>query len=111
MIYDFKVTGYDSEFNGIIKQGNNTFKLKRVIDGEMVQADITLKPTPSARLTKVIKQSDVRVRPKCEFYLQCGGCALQHIKYEEQLKMKQVLVSNLFKDTFDKEYEALWVVI
>lgn len=107
MIYDFKVTGYDSEFNGIIKQGNNTFKLKRVIDGEMVQADITLKPSPSARLTKVIKQSDVRVRPKCEFYLQCGGCALQHIKYEEQLKMKQVLVSNLFKDTFNKEYEVL----
>ena len=59
MIYDFKVTGYDSEFNGIIKQGNNTFKLKRVIDGEMVQADITLKPTPSARLTKVIKPSNI----------------------------------------------------
>ena len=107
MIEDYKVIGYDSEFKGIIKKGQNVFKLARVIDGEVVQADTVLKPKPNARLTKVLEPSVNRVRPVCEFYLQCGGCALQHIKYEEQLKMKQELVSNLFKDAFGKEFEVL----
>ena len=83
MIEDYKVIGYDSEFKGIIKKGQNVFKLARVIDGEVVQADTVLKPKPNARLTKVLEPSVNRVRPVCEFYLQCGGCALQHIKYEE----------------------------
>ena len=107
MIQDFKVIGYDSEFNGIIKQGATIFKVARVIDGENIQADIVLKPKPLARLTKVLTPADSRIRPVCEYYLQCGGCALQHIKYEEQLRMKQQLVSNLFKENFEQNYEVL----
>lgn len=107
MIEDYKVIGYDSEFKGIIKKGQNVFKLARVIEGEVVQADTVLKPKPNARLTKVLEPSVNRVRPVCEFYLQCGGCALQHIKYEEQLRMKQKLVEELFLSTFGKNYEVL----
>ena len=89
MIEDFKVIGYDSEFKGIIKKNNQVFKLTRVIEGEVVQADVVLGNKPSARLTKILEPSKNRQKPICEFYTQCGGCSLQHIKYEEQLKMKQ----------------------
>lgn len=107
MIEDFKVIGYDSEFKGIIKKNNQVFKLTRVVEGEIVQADIVLGNKPSARLTKVLEPSVYRQKPICEFYTQCGGCSLQHIKYEEQLKMKQKMVYELFKNNLDKAYEVL----
>lgn len=107
MIEDYKVLGYDSEFKGIIKKNNQVFKLSRVIEGELVQADVILGNKPSCRLTKVIESSIHRQRPICEFYAQCGGCSLQHIKYEEQLRMKQKLVYDLFKNNLDKAYDVL----
>lgn len=107
MIEDFKVIGYDSEFKGIIKKNNQVFKLTRVVEGEIVQADIVLGNKPSARLTKVLEPSVYRQKPICEFYIQCGGCSLQHIKYEEQLKMKQKMVYELFKNNLNKAYEVL----
>ena len=107
MINNYKVIGYDSEFSGIIKEGSTTLYLPRTIKGETVQADVVLKPVPKARLTKVVEAAPSRIRPVCEYYLQCGGCTLQHIKYEEQLRMKQELVSNLFKEAFNKDYEVL----
>jgi len=32
--------------------------------------------------------SEVRSQPECSLYERCGGCALQHISYEEQLRWK-----------------------
>mgnify|MGYP003295715014 CR=1 FL=1 len=107
MINRYKVIGYDPEFKGIIKEGNTTLYLPRVIKGETVEADIILKPFAQARLTKVVEPNLNRVKPICEYYIQCGGCALQHINYEEQLRMKQELVSNLFVEAFGKKYEVL----
>ena len=33
--------------------------------------------------------------PDCDIYVQCGGCNLRHIKYEETLKIKKHKVQNL----------------
>ncbi|MGL4373985.1 MAG: 23S rRNA (uracil(1939)-C(5))-methyltransferase RlmD, partial [Turicibacter sp.] len=41
-----------------------------------------------AELIRVKKKSKFRCQPECEVYGQCGGCQLQHMKYEEQLRVK-----------------------
>lgn len=107
MIEDFKVIGYDSEFKGIIKKNNQIFKIPRVIEGEKIQADIVYSNKPICRLTKIIDPSINRQKPICEFYSKCGGCSLLHIKYDEQLRMKQQLVYSLFKNNLNKEYFVL----
>lgn len=107
MIEDFKVIGYDSEFKGIIKKNNQIFKISRVIEGEIIQADIVYGNKPTCRLTKIIDPSINRQKPICEFYSKCGGCSLLHIKYDEQLRMKQQLVYSLFKNNLNKEYFVL----
>lgn len=38
------------------------------------------------------KRSEHRVKPPCIIYEQCGGCQLQHLAYEEQLKGKRDIV-------------------
>ncbi len=49
-----------------------------------------------AKLLKVLEPSADRSQPPCPIYKQCGGCQLQHLNYEAQLKVKrQTVVDNL----------------
>ena len=43
------------------------------------------------------KTSIDRVEPLCKFYGKCGGCLLQHLKYEKQLEFKSELVTRTIK--------------
>ncbi|MBO8175225.1 MAG: 23S rRNA (uracil(1939)-C(5))-methyltransferase RlmD [Thermococcus sp.] len=36
----------------------------------------------------IIEFSPLRVEPKCKYFGKCGGCVLQHLPYEEQIKFK-----------------------
>lgn len=45
-----------------------------------------------ADLKEIIVKSPFRCTPKCEKFDECGGCNLQHLKYEEQLYIKRELV-------------------
>ncbi len=42
-----------------------------------------------ATIHKLIEPSPFRTTPPCQYFTVCGGCDLQHIKYENQLRIKQ----------------------
>ena len=49
-----------------------------------------------AVVLEVVEPSPERVEPECRFYARCGGCSLQHLSYEAQLRHKeQVLLGVL----------------
>ena len=60
------------------------------ITGEEVSARIfkQKKTWAQARLISVEKASEHRVDPPCPYFGKCGGCAYQHIAYDEQLAIK-----------------------
>ncbi|KAL7678581.1 putative (Uracil-5)-methyltransferase family, S-adenosyl-L-methionine-dependent methyltransferase [Plasmopara halstedii] len=46
---------------------------------------------------KLLESSNYRVNPLCTKYFgDCGGCNLQHVRYEQQLREKQQWIINLF---------------
>ena len=45
-----------------------------------------------AELVRVIEPSPDRVRPGCEYFGRCGGCALQHLAHDAQVRFKQGVV-------------------
>ncbi|QOY37871.1 23S rRNA (uracil(1939)-C(5))-methyltransferase RlmD [Anaerobacillus isosaccharinicus] len=50
------------------------------------------------RLLEVIKKSEDRVdEPPCQIFDQCGGCQLQHLSYDGQLKQKQKQVRDVLE--------------
>ncbi len=87
-------TGIDGE--GIGKIDGYTLFIKDAVLGDTVEAKImkAKKNYAYARLEKVIAPSPFRVTPKCEFARSCGGCQIQALDYNAQLKFKADKVRN-----------------
>jgi 23S rRNA (uracil1939-C5)-methyltransferase len=47
-----------------------------------------------AEIVDIIKPSALRIDAKCPFYGSCGGCNLQHIDYDSQLKVKAAILTD-----------------
>ena len=80
--------GIDGE--GIGKADGFTVFVKDAVIGDTVTAKIikAKKNYGYGRLMEVLKPSSYRVKPKCEFARQCGGCQLQALSYDQQLVFK-----------------------
>lgn len=51
----------------------------------------------AATMTALHRESALRVKPKCQYFGTCGGCAMQHLEPSAQVAMKQrVLEDNLW---------------
>lgn len=51
-----------------------------------------------AKVIKMHHKTQSRVEPKCPYFLECGGCKLQHLNQESQLKLKQDWISKEFDE-------------
>jgi len=70
-----------------------------LIPGEIIEAVIEKekKDYISASVLKLVEPSPERVKPECEYYGRCGGCHLQHIPYDLQVKLKGDILSDCLK--------------
>ncbi|SER97582.1 23S rRNA (uracil(1939)-C(5))-methyltransferase RlmD [Lachnobacterium bovis] len=86
--------GVDGE--GIGKYEGITFFIKDAVVGDLVEAKITKlkKNYGYARVEKIIKPSSDRVELKCSIAKRCGGCQIQQVSYQRQLKFKEDKVKN-----------------
>ena len=73
------------------------------IDGALPTETVTYQVTRSkdkyafANVVDVLKQSNLRVQPKCKHFGYCGGCKLQHLDAVGQVAAKQRLLENDIK--------------
>lgn len=61
------------------------------------------------KLMELKKASPERVEPTC--HVHCGGCQLQHMSYDLQLKMKQDQVHNVMKKVAHLEHVPVYPII
>lgn len=92
---------------GINGEGVGYFKRQVVfvpgaLPGEEIVAEAT-KVNPKfseAKIKKIRKKSEFRVQPPCPVYHECGGCQLQHLRYDQQLKEKRdIIIQSLERHT------------
>jgi 23S rRNA (uracil1939-C5)-methyltransferase len=93
------VSGLTHEGEGIVKSGIACF-VPGALPGERVQFRRTgrRKQHDEGQLDAVLERSPDRVKPRCEHFGVCGGCALQHLSSDAQRDVKQrELAENLFR--------------
>ena len=80
-----------NQAEGVARADGFTVFVLGALPGERVRARITnLKKTyATATLTEILEASPDRVEPRCPVYDVCGGCQLQHLAYDAQLREKQ----------------------
>ena len=90
-IEDIGVSG-----EGIGKVDGYTLFVKDTVIGDVVRVKImkAKKNYGYARLMDIIKPSKDRVETACPIARQCGGCQIQAMNYNAQLKYKQKLVKD-----------------
>lgn len=76
---------------GIGKIDGYALFVKDAVIGDRIEAKITKakKNYAYARLMKILEPSPDRVEAKCPVARQCGGCQIQELSYEKQLKFKE----------------------
>jgi 23S rRNA (uracil1939-C5)-methyltransferase len=85
--------------NGLVIFNNSKFEVAGVLPGEKCTIELVYKKEGTgARLVEILEPSKDRVAVKCPVYDKCGGCNLQHMSYEAELKFKSDKVKKLYQD-------------
>lgn len=76
---------------GIGKVDGYTLFVKDAVIGDVVEVKVmkAKKNYGYAKLINVLEPSKDRVQAKCSVARQCGGCQIQELSYEKQLKFKE----------------------
>ena len=90
------ITDIGTNGEGIGRVDGYTLFIKDAIIGDEVEAKIikAKKNYGYARLMNIITPSKDRIEPVCSVARQCGGCQIQEMDYQAQLRFKQELVKN-----------------
>lgn len=88
--YDIEITGVSSDGNGVCKVDGFTVFVPMTVTGDKGEIVIVkvLSKYAIGRMLDITTPSPIRQDPKCSVFKRCGGCHLQHIKYENQLEIK-----------------------
>ena len=89
-VFTAEITDLTSEGEGVGKTGGFTWFIKGTVPGDTVTASVmkVKKTYGYARAVEVIKASPDRVDARCPIAGPCGGCQIQGLSYEAQLRFK-----------------------
>ena len=92
------IESLDHEGRGIAHADGKVIFIEGALTGELVTYSSYRKKNnfEQAQVGKILKQSFMRVQPKCKNFGVCGGCSMQHLDARAQVAVKQrVLEDNL----------------
>lgn len=99
------VTALADDGRGIARFRGKVVFVRGALPGETVVARLTgfHKRYYEAELESVLEPSLDRLSPPCEYFQQCGGCHLQHMRYSAQLAAKESNVHRSLSKLFGED--------
>ena len=107
-IIETEITSLGINGEGVTRVNGKAVFIKGALVGEKVRAKIILvKPSFCVAIVeKILTPSPHRVAPLCPLFNKCGGCDIQHLSYDEQLKFKSETVCQTLKRVGGVEVEV-----
>lgn len=97
-IYTVTIDNYNSQGDGVARIDGEVVFVPGTACGDVCNIRIVNTRSKFAwgELLEILTPSAVRIDPDCNVYPACGGCALRHIEYEEELRLKAKQVTDAF---------------
>ncbi len=88
---ELAIDGLSHDGRGLARRAGKRIFVQGALPGERVLAEITGKRSryEEAKVIEILESSNERVEPRCAHAGICGGCSLQHLGREAQIKLKQ----------------------
>ncbi len=95
---------------GVAHVDGKVIFIDEALPGEQVEFIYTdsRRDYAEGKVDKLLTRSEYRTEPKCEHFGSCGGCSFQHVKDEEQIKIKQGLLVEQFNRIGKVEIPEIW---
>ena len=95
-ILELSICSYGMEGEGVAKLDSYVIFIPGCLIGEKVKVQVVevKKSFARAKVIKVIEAAKERIQPLCPIYFRCGGCSMQHVNYDYQLKVKKDNIKN-----------------
>lgn len=106
-IIEFEIEKVEFPNKGRARYEDNEIRFKGGIEGQVVQARVSRKKQKYIEVKdlKLIKKSTIETEEACPHFGICGGCAYQTLSYENELKLKEKQVKDLFtREGLDIEF-------
>ena len=89
--FEVKITDVSTSGEGIGRAEGVVVFVPGTVPGDIAEIEITERKKNSARgrLVKLSVPSPDRTEPFCPYFQRCGGCTLQNLTYEAQLRLKE----------------------
>lgn len=94
-IVQVKIEDYTDEGMGVARHQGYVLFIPGVLVGEEAEVLVVKagKQFGYGKLLKLLNPSPARAEPGCPLAARCGGCALWHLSYKEELRFKQERVA------------------
>ena len=94
--FDVEIVGLSHEGRGVARHNGKAMFVAGALPGETVSVTRNKRRSrhDEAELAAVLVASPERVEPPCVHFDRCGGCALQHLQPDAQLREKQAQLQN-----------------
>lgn len=98
-VHTVAITGYSAEGLGVTRIDGQVVFVHGGVRGEICTVRImkVLKQMAFGRVEEILEASPARRTPDCPHFPACGGCALRHISYEEELDAKRQWVEDALR--------------
>lgn len=94
-----EIVGLTHEGHGIAALDGERVFVPGALPGERALLSLERRRRRKRRvnLVEVLATAADRVEPPCEYFGRCGGCAVQHLSYEAQIRFKETVVRDAFE--------------
>ena len=105
---NLEIIDYGMNGEGVGKINGKIILVNNALIGEEVEIEIIKdnKNYATAKCVKIVTKSNNRQTPPCPYFNTCGGCSIQHMNYEEQLKFKTTLIKKTLKKVANIDFNV-----